>query len=121
MAEARPLRAASHGIDVRRVRFAQGALSGGKPFAAELRGWLGDFSKLVSVELQITGIASSSAGLASRIRYEFVGTGQGFYREQRTGEWALDWERDAQGGYRVVKWAADEETGPGRGRLVFRM
>ena len=30
--------------------------------------------------------------LSTRVRYELIGTGRGFYREQRVGYWDLEWE-----------------------------
>ncbi len=51
-----------------------------------------------------------ASSLATRVRYELVGTGQGFYREQRIGYWLLDWETDSQSDYRLLRWQADEEV-----------
>ena len=70
-------------------------------FLAEWRSALRDFSKLVTVEFQITGIRAGSdlrdsreksVAVQTRVRYEFVGEGRGFHREQRIGSLELDWE-----------------------------
>jgi len=50
----------------------------------------------------------------TRVRYELVGTGSGFYREQRVGEWDLEWQGSA-GQFLLRRWQALEET---RGRSV---
>ncbi len=108
--ESRPLRPASRTIEASRVRFATQPSLTREAFVSELRSALGNFSKILTAEFQITRIDSTTAGLATRVRYELVGTGQGFYREQRTGYWSLEWEPDPQGGYRLVRWQAHDEV-----------
>ena len=54
--------------------------------------------------------ALSSGQLQTRIRYELVGTGHGFYREQRVGYWQLTWERSAAGEFHVQNWQTLDET-----------
>lgn len=56
-------------------------------FLAELRSTLSGFSKFLTAEFQITAIS----GHATQVRYELVANGAGFYREQRTGNWSLEW------------------------------
>jgi tetratricopeptide (TPR) repeat protein len=47
--------------------------------------------------------------VTTRVRYELVGTGSGFYREQRVGEWDLEWQgSDRQ--FLLRRWQALEET-----------
>ena len=48
--------------------------------------------------------------LQTRVHYELVGTGQGFHREQRVGEWELEWEATAAGNFRLRKWRTLDET-----------
>ena len=92
-------------------------------FLQELRTSLSVFSEVLTAEFQVTAIDAgpmSASGLASdelqtRIRYELVGTGRGFYREQRVGYWELSWQRSlsqstASAELRVQKWQASEET-----------
>ncbi len=52
----------------------------------------------------------TSGQLQTRIRYELVATGQGFYREQRVGYWQLMWERSTSGEFRIRTWQALDET-----------
>ncbi len=89
-------------------------------FIRELRSYSNVFSSIVSAEFQITGIdvrpdtAARPAQLPSRIetsvRYELVGTGTDFYREQRVGVWELTWTRSASGEFQVRIWRAFHET-----------
>ncbi len=44
------------------------------------------------------------------MRYELVGSGRDFYREQRVGHWDLEWETASAGGFRLSKWQALDET-----------
>lgn len=68
------------------------------------------FSKLLVAEFQVTSIrvdsaTSSSTGtqqsLITRVRFELVGTGEGFYREQRVGNWELRWSVFSSGDLRL--------------------
>jgi tetratricopeptide (TPR) repeat protein/peroxiredoxin len=88
------------------------------PFLLELRSALARFSRILTAEFQVTSIdagsmpasAASPALLQTRIRYEFVATGHGFYREQRVGYWQIAWERSAPGELRVRNWQGLNET-----------
>ena len=108
--ESQPLRLASKTLDVRRLRFSADASLTPEPFVNQLRSALSGFSKILTAEFQITRIDAGSTGVATRVRYELVGTGGGFYHEQRIGHWLLDWENDPQSGYRLVRWQADDEV-----------
>jgi len=75
-------------------------------FLAELQFSLSDFSKLMTAEFQVIGIRSeSSPALPDRgsmayvtvVRFELVGTGTAFHREQRIGNWELRWEVRSSG------------------------
>jgi tetratricopeptide (TPR) repeat protein/peroxiredoxin len=50
------------------------------------------------------------AGLRTRVRYELVGSGHDFYREQRVGHWDLEWEPASGGGFLLRNWRALDET-----------
>ena len=68
-------------------------------------------SKIQTAEFQVTGIDAQPGGaLRTRVRYELVGTGQGFHREQRVGWWNLEWEAVPSAQYRLRSWQATEET-----------
>jgi tetratricopeptide (TPR) repeat protein/peroxiredoxin len=79
------------------------------------------FSKIVTAEFQVTHIQIESAPqiatglsglLATRVCFEMAGTGEGFYREQRLGNWELDWEILSSGDLRLRTWRIlDEQRG----------
>jgi len=96
-------------FEVRRLTFAPSSL-GPSAFLQEFRSSLSSFSKIVTAEFQVTGIDFRSSRLQTQVRYELVGIGQNFYREQRVGDWELEWEAAPSAEYRLISWRAKEET-----------
>lgn len=101
-----------------RVQYPQGAMLASEPFLTELQSSFVSFSKLLSVELQVVGIrvepksAAPSAepiSLATTIRFQLVGAGNGVHREQRVGHWELLWKRFYSGEIQLQKWSITEE------------
>ena len=95
------------------ARFQEAPLVGREEFLGGWRSAVRSFSKLLTVEFQITGIraeaaspvsAEKSVGVQTRVRYEFVGEGHGFYREQWIGNLDLDWELGPGKELRLHKW-----------------
>ena len=97
-------------LEVRRVTFAAQASLGPEEFLRELREALGSYSKILTAEFQVTRLDLAPGGARTRVRYELVGTGAGFHREQRAGFWELEWTAGPSGEYRVRRWQASEET-----------
>ncbi len=105
-------------IEVRHNSFQREATLTRDAFLQELRSALSGFSEILTAEFQVTaidagsmtGAALSPGELQTRIRYELVGTGRGFYREQRVGYWQLVWVPSAPGEFRVRNWQALDET-----------
>jgi tetratricopeptide (TPR) repeat protein/thiol-disulfide isomerase/thioredoxin len=102
-------------LEIRRNRF--DGIIAGEAFVGDLQKWLGSLTQIITAEFQITGIgagapASSSVPMRieTRIRYEVVGAGAGFHREQRVGNWDIFWERSGSGECHVAVWRAVEET-----------
>jgi tetratricopeptide (TPR) repeat protein len=100
------------------AKFLETPLIGREAFVAGWRAAVRDFSKLLTVEFQITGIRADAKLPASsdgreevhtRVRYEFVGEGQGFHREQRIGNLELDWEIGPGKAVQLEKWRNVEE------------
>jgi tetratricopeptide (TPR) repeat protein len=87
-------------------------------FLQQLRSAMSAFSKILTAEFQVTGIEASAAlptqlpaSLRTRVRYELVGTGPGFFREQRVGYWDLEWAASSsQSEFRLRTWRALGET-----------
>jgi tetratricopeptide (TPR) repeat protein len=105
-------------IEVRHNTLQRETALGRDAFLQELRSAVSGFSKILTAEFQVTSIdagsmpaaALSPGQMQTRIRYELVATGHGFYREQRVGYWQLTWERSAAGEFRVRNWQALDET-----------
>jgi tetratricopeptide (TPR) repeat protein len=99
-------------------RFQEAPLIGRDAFLAGWRAAVRSFSKLLTVEFQITGIHADgnstslerSVGVHTRVRYEFAGEGNGFYREQRIGNLELNWEIGPGTQIRLRKWRNVEEA-----------
>jgi tetratricopeptide (TPR) repeat protein len=47
--------------------------------------------------------------LKTLVHYELVGSGREFHREQRIGEWELEWARNSAGEFRLKKWQTVSE------------
>jgi Flp pilus assembly protein TadD len=72
---------------------------------------LSAFSTIHTAEFQITRIDARPDGvLSTRVRYELVGSGPGFHREQRVGWWDLEWAAAPANQYRLRSWKYGEET-----------
>ncbi len=106
-------------LDVFQLTFARNATLRREAFLGELRSTRNIFSKLLTAEFQVTRIqlndASQVAGstptsLETRVRFELVGTGNGFHREQRVGYWQLDWDVLPSGDLQLKKWTMVDET-----------
>lgn len=96
-----------------RIKFAETTPLDRRTFLEEWRFFMRSFSSMVTAEFQVTSILAGSApsfisappdSLKTRVRFELVGTGVDFYREQRIGDWELEWERPASGEMRLRKW-----------------
>jgi tetratricopeptide (TPR) repeat protein/peroxiredoxin len=106
------------GLEVRRNQFANTATLGPDAFLNDLRSTLNAFAEIIVAEFQVTSIkailSNRPASLQTRVRYDLVGSGHDFYREQRVGEWDLEWETspvgDPGGELRVRSWRALGET-----------
>jgi tetratricopeptide (TPR) repeat protein len=107
-------------LEVLQNKFTTQTMLGRDLFLQELRSSMGIFSKIVSAEFQVTSIevSSTSAGqlpgaLRTRVRYELVGTGTGYHREQRVGYWNLEWEASPSSApteFRLRRWESTDET-----------
>ncbi|MGP0020551.1 MAG: FG-GAP-like repeat-containing protein [Candidatus Sulfotelmatobacter sp.] len=121
-AESRVVRTSS-ALQVRQNRFANEATLSREGFLKEWQATLNGFSKIVTAEFQITGIdvagrqdavssatPQTSGSVKTRVLYEIVGTGTGFHREQRVGNWDLGWEPSSSGEFLLRHWRVLDET-----------
>jgi tetratricopeptide (TPR) repeat protein/peroxiredoxin len=121
--ESRVLRSGA-ALEARKIEFSQQSTLGADAFLREMRSFMGSFSRLMTAEFQITSIEASDMGavsapssrpklsgrLRTSVRYELAGTGEDFHREQRVGNWELEWEASASGEFRIRGWHASGET-----------
>jgi tetratricopeptide (TPR) repeat protein len=116
--ESRILRS-SLGIEVRQNHFQSQIELTAQTFLQHMQSRLSVFSKIVTAEFQITAIETSPdspngsdlpSRIETRIRYEIVGTGSGFHREQHIGSWNVEWEPSPSGEFRIRSWRTFEET-----------
>ncbi len=97
-------------LEVHRVTFSQQPTLRRDAFVQELRSSLSSFAIIQTAEFQVTRIDVQPGGaLRTRVRYELVGSGPGFHREQRVGWWNLEWE-PAPDQYRLRSCQSTEET-----------
>lgn len=106
-------------LQVQQNKFAVHPALAHDAFLQKLRSTLSAFTTIITAEFQVTNISiesSSAAGqgaptrLHTRVRYELVGSGRDFYREQRVGHWEMEWEASPAGVLQVNKWQALDET-----------
>src|SRR5579862_8840520 len=98
-------------LEVRQITFSAQNSAGKDVFLDQFRAFLSAFSTLQTADFQVTRIeAQPGGGLKTRVRYELVGAGPGFHREQRVGWWNLEWEAATPDQYRLRSWQATEET-----------
>ncbi len=71
------------------VVFEQTKIVSAQEFCDDLRQAFVSFSQIFTADFQITRLNINSGLVQTRVLYEIVGTGAGFFREQRTGFWDL--------------------------------
>ncbi len=123
-------------MEVRQNKFSSQANLGSDAFVQELKAATAAFSSIITAEFQVASIAASSAApsqlperLQTLLRYELVGTSNGFHREQRVGYWALEWisssatlssaRSSTSGEFKIRSWRALDETRSRAASQVF--
>jgi tetratricopeptide (TPR) repeat protein len=104
-------------LEIRQNRFSGNKALDRVSFLRQLQTYLSVFSSIVAAEFQITSIHADASfspwppgRLETRVRYEIVGTGSGFFREQRVGEWQMQWDLSPSGNLGLSTWQPLEET-----------
>jgi tetratricopeptide (TPR) repeat protein len=114
------------GIQIRRNTFSTQMILNRDASLRDIQSRFNPFSKILTAEFQVTAIEAKGANagttspgksssriplsLWTRVRYEIVGTGADFYREQLVGYWDLQWKLSTSGEFRISAWHALEET-----------
>jgi len=108
-------------IRVEKIQFNLHELRGRSTFLDGWKTYISGFTRIACAEFQITGLRirrESPAIVETDIRYDIVGNRTSGPREERTGEWTLEWRWDPSGGCEIHRWQATAETrssisGPG--------
>ncbi|HLZ42078.1 MAG TPA: FG-GAP-like repeat-containing protein [Candidatus Sulfotelmatobacter sp.] len=114
-AESRVIRS-SLGLRVQQNHFSDQYTLSAESFLPQWQSVLGVFSRILTAEFQITHLdaraspSTTPTQLETHIRYELVGTGAGFHREHRVGNWHVIWEPAAPGPFRISHWRVLDET-----------
>ncbi len=103
-------------LEVRQMEFRSSTALAKEQFPSEVRSFFSSFSEILTADFQITNISANSSApdaipsrIETRVRFEIVGTGKDFYREQRVGHWTLEWE-GSSGRFLVRSWKPVDET-----------
>ena len=100
-----------------RARYSPVASLATQEFLSQVREYLQAFTSVLTAEFQITRIESkplpssvSELLIETTVRFELVGAGKSFHREQRIGNWEMKWVRHSSGELRLREWSVSEET-----------
>ena len=102
----------SRTLQVRKNKFANEANLSSSAFLEQWQSSLEHFAAIETAEFQITRIEiqpGDSPIIETHIRYEIVGSGQGFHREQRIGEWRMLWQKQPSNRFLLTRWQSLEE------------
>jgi tetratricopeptide (TPR) repeat protein len=96
------------------MEFVAGPKLAREEFLSQLKDSLREL-KVISADFDVTSVtlvdeSRESSRIKTRIRYQIAGSGSEFHREQRIGNWEIEWEWRASGDYRVLSWVTNEET-----------
>lgn len=109
----------SSGLQVRRNRFSSDTKIDPDRFLLQWQSWLEVFSSIDVAEFQVTRIEvpedttaanTSHRNLTTEVRYEVAGSGAGFHRLQRVGNWRIEWEASGEGRFQLRNLQVLEET-----------
>jgi tetratricopeptide (TPR) repeat protein len=107
------------GIEIFRSQFSDSPTIGREQFIREFTTLISSLSEVLTAEFQVTDIKvnfetsptfRAPSTIKTEVRYDLVGSGSDFFREQRVGYWDLEWERTDSGELRLRRWRARGET-----------
>jgi len=105
-------------LEIRKNKFRSEVALPRDAFLHDLQSYLRVFSSILTAEFQITSVDAgpdtptkpAQLRIETRIRYEIVGTGADFYREQRVGVWELSWAPSTSDEFQICSWRSLKET-----------
>ena len=117
-AESTVIRSSSD-LHVRRNRFSSDIKIDPERFVLQWESWLEVFSSIDVAEFQVTSIeipadtsaaSTSPCNLITKVRYEVAGSGAGFHRLQRIGNWRIQWRASGDGRFQLLDLQVLDET-----------
>ncbi len=105
-------------LEATRLQFSAQPTLSASEFVKDWEQSLRSYDKILTFECQITGVEPKpdngpAESILTQIRWELVAAGKDFYREQRIGQWELEWHSSAGVGsprYAIHSWKATEEV-----------
>jgi tetratricopeptide (TPR) repeat protein/peroxiredoxin len=104
-------------LEVRTNEFAAPANLHGPAFLEDWQAAFGGYAQIEVAEFQITRIESTGSQSNSdplrvdtRVRYEIVGAGTGFHRQQQVGNWRMRWESSRPGEFLLTSLGVLDQT-----------
>ena len=114
--ESRVLRSGS-ALEVRNHKFADQANLNGPAFLEDWRAAFGAYARIEVAEFQVTRIESTGSQsnsdplrVQTRVRYEIVGAGAGFHRQQQVGNWGMTWASSRPGEFLLLGMEGLDQT-----------
>jgi tetratricopeptide (TPR) repeat protein len=96
-------------LEIHRLSFPSSQSLDRESFVAQLPSLMSPSCRVLTTEFKIpllTVTTSSPLVVHTQVRYDLVATGPEFHRDERLGEWEIDWERQSSGKWRIRKWLA---------------
>lgn len=108
-------------IESEKVLFSAATSMSSEAFVAALAGYLSPLTRVESCDFQVDAIeivSDTPLRLRTQVHYDLTGALDSGRREERTGEWTIDWEQHKPGEWSISLWSVAAEmrsrlTGPG--------
>jgi len=116
-----PLRP-SGALQVYRNQFSTDLAVGRDVFLHEVSQSFATLAQFLVTEFEVTSIKVSTISpltIQSLIRYDFLASGSGIYREGRVGYWEVEWEKNSAGKFQARTWRTVQETVSRSTSLIF--
>lgn len=105
-------------LESEKIVFPAATTMSNEAFLAALERYLAPLKQIESCDLQVDAIEISPGTplrLRTKVHYSVTGNLDSNRREQRTGEWSINWQEQGRGQWRVTQWSAEAEM---RSRLT---
>ncbi|MGA8593251.1 MAG: FG-GAP-like repeat-containing protein [Bryobacteraceae bacterium] len=95
------------------IEFSAKELRGREQFLNNWKEYLSGITKIACAEFQVTSLkvrAESPLDVDTVVRYDIVAHSGRDVREERVGDWKLEWQCSSSGEWRIRRWQAVKET-----------